>query len=141
MIVKFKDSHEIEFKQHGNKLLAESVIFEGTELHHSIDELRKLKAEVKRWFDENAPEEIRKEYDARLPMWEEIRPLTLKEQIAYGEDTADRTAEYLIGDEELSFPLCCGVNLSSDHCGGFERDPDSYWWEDKYAVRLLLEEK
>lgn len=138
MKIKFKNGKEIEFKQFGEVWLAESVIWEKTELHSSLVALRKLKAKVTRWFEENAPEEILTKYKVRLPLWEEIKPLPFKDQVAYKEGRTDQVADYLLGDEDCSYPLYCSHFAGSGRCG-FYRDPDNYP-NISYAIRLCLEE-
>lgn len=140
MKIKFKDGHEIEFEQSGKILLAESVIWEGTELHGSMDELRELKTKITGWFAENAPDEIREKYNARLPLQEEIQPLSFAEQLAYKEGKTDETADYFIGDEDCAYPARCSVGTSLDEYSWvyFYATRD---WSGAGAIRLCLEER
>lgn len=139
MVIKFKDGKEIEFKRFGNILLAESVIWEGTQLHGSLDKLRALKAKIAQWFDYNAPKKIREKYKARLPLWEEVRTLPLKDQLAYREGRDDQIADYFLGDEDNIHPAICPLAY-------FDNGYDSYYCYDdiglshSIAIRLCLEE-
>ncbi len=140
MIVKFKDGHKIKFKKFGKIWLAESAILEGTELHGSLDELRELKTKIAGWFAENAPEELHRKYNARLPLWSEVKPLPFKDQIAYREGKIDQFAEYFLGDEDSTRPFYCMVRLEKDGFGWLSCF--AYFdWSFKLAVRLCLEER
>ena len=141
MVIKFKDGHEIEFRQYGNIWLAESVIWEDTALHNgSLKELRKLKAEIHKWFRKNAPEEIRGKYNARLPMRKEIESLPFKEQLAYKDGRNDLIADYFIGDEDGPVAFRCGAARFVGHFGWFSYRK-CYDWAITSAVCLCLEEK
>ena len=140
MNIKFKDGHEIEFKKIGEIWLAESVIWEETELHGSLDELRILKAKIAHWFEENAPEEIREEYNARLPFWGEIKALPFKDQVAYMEGRTNRIVDYFLGDEDNDSPIASCMHIDEDDRGRFYCF-SNYDWSDKFAVRLCLEKK
>ena len=139
MEIKFKDGHKIEFKKFGNIWLADSVIFEVNELHSSMEELRLVKAKINQWFEESAPEEIREKYNARLPLWEEIKDLPFKDQIAYGYGRTDKISDYLLGDGDDTDTLLCYVGYSYD-CGFLSCDID-YVYAGTRPVRLCLEEK
>lgn len=140
MIIKFKDGRKIEFKRFGEIWFAESAIWEGTELHGSLDELRELKTKIAGWFAENAPEEIRRKYNARLPLWSEVKPLPFKDQITYREGRTDKIVDYFLGDEDHTRPVSSTVGLSEDYFGWFYRF-SNYDWSDTFAIRLCLEEK
>lgn len=139
MKIKFKDGREIEFKRLGDIWIAENVIWEKTELNRSLENLRKLKVKISQWFAENASEEMREKYNARLPMREEIQSLSFKEQLAYREGKIDQVTDYFLGDEEHGFPVHCRVGISDGCCwfGCYS----GYAWDDSSAVRLCLEEK
>ena len=140
MVIKFKDGKEIEFKQFGKIWLAESAICEKTQLNGSLDKLHELKAKITQWFEENAPEEIRERYNARLPLWGEISTLPFKDQIVYREGKIDQIAEYFLGDdEEDTYPIYCAVGISFVY-GWFYCYTGSDW-SSALAVRLCLEEK
>ena len=143
MIIKFKDGQEIEFKQFGKIWLAESVIWEYM-LLYSSDGLRQVKAKVAQWFAENAPKELSDRFEARLPLWREIKHLPFKDQIAYREGKTEAIAEYCLGDEighENGSPAVfryVGYSLSFYgwcYCG------QDYIWNYHHAVRLCFEEK
>lgn len=141
MEIIFKDGHKIEFKQFGNIWLAESVIWEETALNYgSLKELRKVKVETNKWFRKNAPEEIRKKYNARLPLLEEIIFLPFKDQLAYKEGRTDQVADYFVGDENGPVALRCGVAHSLGSRGRFYYR-EGFDWAITSAVRLCLEEK
>lgn len=139
MVIRFKDGKEIEFKQFGDIWLAESVIMEETELHDSMDELAELEDDITRWFDENAPEEIREKYIARLPMWDEIAPLRFKDQVAYREGKTDRIADYLLGDGDGACPVICDVGYT--HPFGWYCRESGLDWDTTTAIRLCLGER
>ena len=139
MKIKFKDGKEIEFRKFGNIWFADSVILENTKLNGSLDELRFLKVKINKWFEENAPREIRGKYKVSLPLWEEIRPLTFKDQLAYREGKTTQAANYFLGDEDRLHPILCGVGVSTDDCGWF-CCVDGYAWSRPGAFRLCLEE-
>lgn len=136
MEIIFKDGHEIEFKQYGNIWLAESVIWRNNDL--MVGQLYKLKAEVAQWFEENAPRKATNKFKARLPLWDEIKRLPFKDQIAYAEYTKNEIVDYLIGDSDDIFPLYCHVGCSLDGSFYCYTGGD---WEITYSVRLCLEEK
>lgn len=140
MSINFKDGHKISFSRFGKIWLAESVIWEGTELHGSLDELRELKAKITQWFEENAPAEIEDRFTARLPMWAEIKALPFKDQLAYKEGRTDQIAEYFLGDEDDTRPVSCDVGVSYHNFGWFYCVAHLDWSVPR-AVRLCLEEK
>lgn len=139
MEIEFKDGHKIEFRKFANIWLADSVIFEVNELHSSMEELRLVKAKINQWFEESAPDEIREKYNARLPLWEEIKALPFKDQIAYAEGRTDKISDYLLGDGDDTDTLLCYVGYSYD-CGFLSCDID-YVYAGTRPVRLCLEEK
>ena len=138
MRIKFKDGREIEFRQFGNIWLAETVIWDETELHCSMKELCLVKAKVAEWFDKNAPDGIREKYNARLPLWNDIKRLPFKDQVAYEERNKSEITDYLIGDRDEIFPLYCHVGSSFDGSFYCYTGGD---WDISFAVRLCLEEK
>lgn len=140
MSINFKDGHKIKFSRYGKIWLAESVIWEKTKLNGSLDKLRELKAKITQWFEENAPEEIKDRFTARLPLWAEINKLPLKDQIAYREGKTNQIADYFLGDENHTRPVNCYVGCSIGHFGGVYCDAD-YDWSYTSAVRLCLEER
>lgn len=140
MKIKFRDGREIEFKKYGKIWLAESVIWEGTELHGSLDELRELKTKISRWFAENAPEKIHDRFKARLPLWSEIKALPFKDQIAYREGGTDKIVDYFLGDADHAHPVSGTVHLFEDYFGWFYHFT-IYDWSDTFAIRLCLEER
>ena len=141
MNVKFKDGKEIKFKKFGEIWLAESVIWEDTALHGSVTELRELKARVAEWFKENAPEEIREEYNARLPFWGEIKALPFKDQVAYREGKTNHIVVYFLGDEEdYDYPALCNIGCSLKY-GDWFCCYAHLTWSIAGAVRLCLEER
>ena len=124
MKIKFKDGKEIEFKQFEKIWLAESVIWEKTELHRSLKELRELKAEIAQWFAENAPEELKDKFE---------------DKITYREGRTYQVTNYFLGDEDRDAPIHCRIGISDgDCCSGYY---SGYAWDDSNAVRLCLEEK
>jgi len=140
MIIKFKDGHEIEFEQSEKIWLSKSVIWEDTKLNGSMDELRELKSKIAHWFSENAPEEMRARFTARLPLQNEIKLLSIREGLAYKEGSDEQSDDYFLGDENSPYPVRCHVGISIDE----------YSWFFFYAtrgnsgkgdVRLCLEEK
>lgn len=139
MEIKFKDGHEIEFRKFGEIWLADSVIFKGDELRSLMEEFGLAKAKINQWFDENAPEEIREKYNARLPLWEEIKDLPFKDQIAYAEGRTDTISDYMLGDGDDTDTLICYAGYSYD-CGWLSCDID-YIYVGSCPVRLCLEEK
>lgn len=140
MIIKFKDGHRIRFLRYGDIWLAESVIWEDTVLHASLEELRALKARITKWFGDNAPERIRDRFTVRLPLWNEIEYLPFKDQIAYKEGKISQITEYLLGDEYRASPLVC--NLNSVYCPYSWYCRDAYLeWAGPIAIRLCLEER
>ena len=142
MIIKFKDGHKIEFKKYGNIWLADSVIWEDTKLNGSLDKLRKLKVKVSQWFNENAPDGILEKYNARLPLFNEVDNLPLKDRFAYKEGRPYQIADYFLGDEEPVRPVYSGVGDCDIYTGTFYRgggEGRSYSYIG--AVRLCLEEK
>lgn len=142
MKIKFKDRKEIEFKKFGNMLLAESVIWEDTDLHGSLEELRKLKARVNAWFKRNAPKEICEKYKVRLPLWKEIKLLQFKDQIAYMEGETNQIINYFLGDEDGSFPIYYSIGYMTRNNGRYMSVCYSDWGVNgSQGVRLLLEEK
>lgn len=141
MKVTFKDGKEIEFRQFGNIWLADSVIWEKAKHHGTFDELHALKAEIDKWFEENAPEEILSKYRARLPLRAEIEPLDFKDQIAYSEGKTDHVADYFLGDETDKFPVSCGIDVVKDVYFARFYCYTSHDWSVTDAVRLCLEEK
>ena len=140
MEIIFKDGNKIEFKKYGNIWLANNVIWEGTELYGSLDELRELKAKINQWFEENAPEEIRERYNVRPPLWVEISTLPFKDQVAFREGKIDQIAEYFLGDEDDTRPVSCDVGVSYRNFGWFYCVAHLDWSVPR-AIRLCLEEK
>lgn len=140
MEIIFKDGKKIEFKQFGNIWLAESVIWEDTDIRGSIDKLRKLKVKVNKWFNKNAPKEIRDRFKVRLPLWNEIEPLPFKDRLAYKEGRTDQLTDYFLGDEDHTHPIRCGVARSLNYYGWFYYQ-EGYEWAVTGTVRLCLEEK
>ena len=140
MKINFKDGHKIEFKKFDRMWLSESVIWESTELHGSLEELRKLKAKIADWLDKCAPDEIRNKFIVRLPVRNDIKMLPLKDQIAYREWTNNKIVDYFLGDEDHDSPIASCMHIDEDDRGRFYCF-SNYDWSDKFAVRLCLEEK
>ena len=139
MEIEFKDGHKIKFAKYGNIWLADSVIFEVNELHSFLEKMRLVKEKINQWFDESAPDEIREKYNARLPLWEEIKALPFKDQIAYAEGRTDRISDYMLGDGDDDETTLSYAGYSYD-CGFLSCDID-YVYAGTRPVRLCLEEK
>lgn len=140
MIIKFKDGHKIKFKRYGEIWLSESVIWEDTNLHGSLEDLRVLKAVIAKWFAKNALEEFADRFTARLPMWGEIKNLPFQDQIAYKEGTINQVSVYLLGDESNDYPAYCNIGHSDGAYGWFYCYA-YLGWSGSSAVRLCLEDK
>lgn len=139
MEIEFKDGHKIKFAKYGNIWLADSVIWEINKLHSPMEELRLVKEKINQWFEENAPQEIHKKYNVRLPLWEEIKALPFNGKMAYGEGRTDIISDYMLGDGDDTDTLLCYVGYSYD-CGFLSCDID-YVYAGTRPVRLCLEEK
>lgn len=139
MTIEFEDGRKIEFKKFDGMWLSESVIWEKTTLRNLLD-LRELKAKIAQWFDDNAPEDVKGKYEARLPMWNEIEPLSFKDQVAYGEGETNLVVEYFLGDENHPFPVCCCIGYHYGDNEGFRCYIDSHL-KPCHAIRICLEER
>ena len=126
MKVKFKDGHVIKFNKSNGVWLAESNIYEDTDLHNLQKKYYELETEVSQWFEENAPEKTKAKYKARLALRQDIKPVSVEYQIA----------DCSPSEEDDSVPEPCeAVRL-----GWFDYPSGKCWWI-HFGIRLCLEEK